>query len=285
MRRFVIALAAVTALAAAPAMAWGANGHRIVGAIAQRELSGRTRATVELLLGPEGLAEASTWPDFMRSAPEPFWQKTASPWHFVTVPAGKTYAEVGAPPEGDAVTALARFAAQVRDRNAPLADRQLALRFIVHIVGDLHQPLHVGNGTDKGGNDVKVTFFKEATNLHAVWDSGLIDQEKLSYSEWSDWLSARLTPQQVIDWGTSDPQVWIGESVAIRDRIYPAKPDLSFDYVFQNKPAVEQQLSKAGVRLAAYLNRLFAEDVPASPGCTAGTVNPPAPAVADPAPH
>ena len=224
-----------------------------------------TRREVRRILGVEGIAEASTWPDFERSNPDDFWQKEAGPFHYVTVPPGKTYAEVGAPPEGDAVTALHRFAATVRDPRANPEAKALALRFIIHIVGDLHQPLHAGNGTDKGGNDVKVRFFRDDTNLHAVWDSGLIDQEQLSFTEMAAWLFPRLTPAERRDWRTTDPAVWIGESVRLRDRIYPAPAatpgepvKLGNDYVFAWTASRDRRLEQAGVRLAAYLDALFA---------------------------
>ena len=217
-------LALLLVLVPAPALAWGKTGHRVIGAIAGRLVSRHTRAEVRRILGVEGLAEASTWPDFERSNPDPFWQKEAGPFHYVTVPPGKTYDVGMAPAEGDAVTALARFARTVRDAKASRDDKALALRFIIHIVGDLHQPLHAGNGTDKGGNDVKVVFNREATNLHAVWDSGLIDQDQLSYTELTAWLFRRITPGQRRDWRVTDPRVWIGESASLRDRIYPAPP-------------------------------------------------------------
>ena len=256
----LIALAALLAVATAPApaLAWGKTGHRVIGAIAQSQLTPRAAAQVKAILGVESLAEASTWPDFMRAEQTEFWQRTASPWHYVTVPSGKIYAEVGAPEQGDAVTALDRFAATIRDSKASLADKQLALRFIVHIVGDLHQPLHAGNGRDRGGNDVQVTFQGRQTNLHAVWDSDLVDDAQLSYTEYTAWLSARITPEQRAAWTTTDPRVWIGESTAIRDRIYPEKPEIGFAYIFKTKAIVEERLEQGGVRLAAYLNELFA---------------------------
>lgn len=258
----ILAPLAGLALALSPtaAFAWGKTGHRVIGAIAQRHLTPQAAAGVKRILGVETLAEASTWPDFMRSDPSDFWQHQASPWHYVTVPQGKTYAQVGAPPEGDAVTALTRFSAIVRDRKATFADKKLALRFITHLVGDLHQPLHAGNGTDKGGNDVSVTFAGKPTNLHAVWDSGLVDEEQLSYSEMADWLGARITPHDVTVWSTTNPGVWITESATLRDRIYPAKGEtsLSFRYVFDHSAQMELRLEQGGVRLAAYLNRLFA---------------------------
>ncbi|PZQ19291.1 MAG: S1/P1 Nuclease [Ancylobacter novellus] len=252
----------VTALLAAhplPAMAWGKTGHRAASAIAERYLSPQAIAGVATILGRETLAEASTWPDFMRSDPGEFWRSTASPWHYVTIAPGKAYADVGAPAEGDAVTALARFSATVRDPAAPLPERQLALRFIVHIVEDLHQPFHVGNGSDRGGNDVD-QFFGRDTTLHALWDEALIDEEKLSFTEWADKLSRRIEPDQLRKWSDPDPMTWVAESARIRDGLYPVGQNLRFEYGFQHLATLELRLAQAGVRTAAYLNQLFAAE-------------------------
>jgi hypothetical protein len=259
--RFLTPIASIAlAFAPAPAIAWGKTGHRVIGAIAQSYLTPQATAGVERILGNETLAEASSWADFMRSDPSDFWQHTASPFHYVTVPTGKTYAEVGAPPEGDAVTALARFSATVRDPKTTLADKRLALRFIVHIIGDLHQPLHAGNGTDKGGGSVEVTFAGKPTTLHAVWDSGLIDEEQLSFSEMAIWLRTRITPSNINAWSTTDPTVWIAEDTVLRDQIYPSpgETNLSYRYIFDHTAQMELRLEQGGVRLAAYLNHLFA---------------------------
>jgi hypothetical protein len=256
------AVLSITALslAAQPALAWSQTGHRVTGAIADAHLGPRARAAVTEILGPEGLAEASTWADTMRSSPERFWQKDANPWHYVTIPPGKTYADVGPPPEGDAITALERFSATLRDPKARPAERATALRFIVHIIGDLSQPLHVGRGgelADRGGNDIKVSWFGRPTNLHAVWDFDLVENERLAFTEWTTWLLAAATPAQMRDWSSPDPAQWLADSVAVRESIYPANPDLGYTYVFENRERVRQQLTKGGLRLAAYLNRLF----------------------------
>src|SRR6185369_348108 len=139
--KLLLAAAAAALLAPSPALAWGKTGHRVVAAIADTQLSGLARAHVrEILGGAESLDEAATWPDEMRSALGDFWQKTATPWHYVTLN-GITYDH--APPEGDALQALDHFRSVLRDPTASLADKQQALRFVVHLVGDLHQPLHV----------------------------------------------------------------------------------------------------------------------------------------------
>ena len=271
----VALLAAIVALTPSPVFAWGKTGHRVVAAIADTQLSGLARAHVKLILGPsESLDEAANWPDEMRSAPEPFWQKTATPWHYVTLN-GIIYDH--APPEGDALEALNHFSKVLQDPNASLADKQLALRFIVHLVGDLHQPLHVGKCCDKGGNDVKVTWFGKPTNLHAVWDSQLVDDEQLSFTEMTAKLERHISPEDVVKWWDINPRDWISESAEIRDTLYPrpgtppkkgAKgkdkkvPELSYSYVYKFTPVMERRLSQAGVRLAAYLNALFAEPQP-----------------------
>lgn len=256
----ILAFAAVSLAAIpAPALAWGKTGHRVVGQIADAHLSSKARAAVKRILGTETMAEASNWPDFMKSDPSPFWQKTASAWHYVTIPAGKTYAEAGAPSEGDAMSALDRFSATLRDRKASADDKRMALRFIIHIVGDLAQPLHNGNGNDRGGNDLKVTWFGKPTNLHSVWDSLLVDDEQLSFSEMATWLNARITSADLKAWSSPDPKVWMADSVMVRDQVYPPSGDiaLSYRYVYENTPRMELQLEKGGVRLASYLNNLF----------------------------
>ncbi len=242
------------------ALGWGSTAHRTAARLAEDYLSPEARVAVAEILGAETLAEASTWPDFMRADPDEFWQVTASPWHYVTVPRGKTYEEVGAPAQGDAVTALERFSADLRDPEISPEDRALALRFIVHIIGDLHQPLHVGNGTDRGGNDVQVTYFGRPTNLHRVWDSQLVDSEQLSYSEWVQWLGAKITAEDFRAWNDPNPLTWIAESANLRNRIYPDDPDLGWDYGFQWIATIRLRISQAGVRTAAYLNALFAGD-------------------------
>jgi hypothetical protein len=243
----------------AEALAWGQTGHRVTGAIAENYLNVKAQAAVQKILPLEDLAEASTYADEMRSNPDEFWQKEAGPYHYVTVPKGQTYADITAPEQGDAFTALAKFSATLQDPRASLEDKQVALRFIVHIIGDLHQPLHAGNGTDRGGNDVKLNFMRKDTNLHRVWDSELIDSRELSYSEWTQRLLRKISKEQARMWSVSDPKVWIAESIAIRDGIYPDSNEVSWDYLYANVPVTQLRMQMAGVRIAAYLNQLFAK--------------------------
>lgn len=273
--KIAVVLAAAAALVPSPALAWGKTGHRVVAAIADKQLSGLARANVEQILGHgESLDEAANWPDWMRSDPAPFWQKTSTPWHYVTLN-GIIYDH--APSEGDALEALGRFTRTLQDPNASLADKQMALRFVVHLIGDLHQPLHVGKCCDKGGNDVKVKWFGRDLNLHSVWDSAMIDDEQLSFTEFAAKLDRHISPQDVVAWWDINPRDWISESAQIRDTLYPpppkaapkgkkskgpAVPELSYAYVYRFTPVMERRLSQGGVRLAAYLNYIFATPQP-----------------------
>ena len=241
-------------------LAWGQTGHRVTGEIAEKYLTDNARTAITNLLGVETLAQASTWPDEMRSNPSHFWQKEAWRLHFTTVPDGKTYADVGAPEGGDAMTALSSSTGDLLDKDASVEEKQLALRFIVHIIGDLHQPLHVGNGTDKGGNDFKVEFFWDDSNLHRVWDSGMIDKEQLSFTEWTKWLNATITDKELKDWAQTDPEVWMAESQKIRMEIYPeVDTPISWTYKYQHLPTVKLRLKQAGVRIAHYLNEVYSK--------------------------
>jgi hypothetical protein len=234
------------------AFAWGQTGHRVTGAIAEQYLTPKARTAIHVLLPLEDLAEASTYADEMRSNPKEFWQKIARPFHYVTIPAGKRYAQIGAPKEGDAVSALTMFSTTLR-----VEQKRLALRFVIHIIGDLHQPLHAGNGKDKGGNDIKINFFWKDSNLHRVWDSEMLDQRQLSYTEWTAQLSRKISPQDVKAWSVTDPLIWIAESSRIRDEIYPQEEKISWDYLYVHMPQVKRRLQMAGVRMAAYLNEIY----------------------------
>ena len=270
------ALLAVSGLAlnAAPVAAWGPTGHRIVAQIAQDNLSGQTRAHVEEILGREGLAEAATWPDEQKSNPAEFWRDEASPWHYITLKAEQKAKDLVHPLQGDAVTALEKFTQELRDPDTSPEERALALRFIVHLVGDLHQPLHAGKEGDRGGNDAMVQWFDDPVqrNLHWVWDEGMIDKQQISFTENADRLENRMTPQQVIQWWDPKPNDWINESIALRNRIYPmpsaeygngtveAPFKLEYHYVYDWKPSMELRLEQAGIRLAAYLDWVFSGD-------------------------
>jgi hypothetical protein len=267
MRKLLLLAATALSVHSVPAHAWGPTGHRVTGKIAQTYLTPEAQTEISRLLGVESLAEASTWPDFMRSNPSDYWRKGASPWHYITVPLDTTYSTSIAPPEGDAMTALKMFTDQITDETLPIAQRQLALRFTIHLIGDLHQPLHTGKPGDRGGNRVNVMFKDKPTNLHTLWDEDLLEDENLSYTEKAHWLQRRITTDQQVIWADTNPNTWVAESIILRDRIYEGigphdrdtLPNLSYDYVYKHRVDVDLRLQQSGVRMAAYLNEVFAK--------------------------
>ena len=155
------------------------------------------------------------------------------------------------------IEAIARFERILADPAAPKVERQQALKWLVHLVGDIHQPLHVGRGDDRGGNEVVVLWFGEPSNLHSVWDSGLIGRAELSSTELAEKVDI-ATAEEVKAWQASTPLDWAGESSASLDKLYLiGDRKLSFRYVFDQWPTVEKRIAQAGVRLAGLLDRLL----------------------------
>lgn len=236
------------------AVAWGPTGHRTVARIAERHLNPQAARAVTNLLAPEQLAFVATWADEIRS--EPDWAK-AEAWHWVTIPDAQTYDGKSRNPGGDVLEAISRFEKVVGDRTAPAPERTQALKWLTHLVGDLHQPLHVGRGDDHGGNDILVLWFNEPTNLHSVWDSKLIEASALSFSELVEMLD-HPTSAQVQEWQASGPLGWARESQDLRGTCYEVGDRrLSYRYVHDHWPTVQRRLLQAGVRLAGVLNQLL----------------------------
>ncbi|MDR0779813.1 MAG: S1/P1 nuclease [Pseudomonadales bacterium] len=287
MRRLIaVLLLCLSALPASSALAWGQRGHRIIGHLAERHLSAASQAAVRTLLDGDDLATASTWADTMRNAtdnPE-FWNRYASTWHYVNLPKGVNH-YAAAPHDndtGDALQALAAFSAILRDapvpagpvrkglefyfgdlRRDPRAVKAFALRFMIHILGDLQQPLHCGYAEDRGGNRVPLTWFGHPTNLHTVWDSLLVENAQLSDTAYANRLERRIAQTPLSDlrqMEQGDPQQWLNDARALLDRLYARhsqNPALNGAYAAEFTPAMELQLERGGLRTATVLNRLF----------------------------
>ena len=259
MNRRTSSVALIAILIPSVCFAWGRDGHRITGFIAAKYLTPRARAAIRDLLGDESLADVSTWPDEIRRQ-----RKHTAPWHYAN-PAPDSDGfnlDRDCPDEGCVVSAIIKYSHVLRDKTASREDRIEALKFVVHFVGDVHQPLHLGNARDRGGNDIKVTFFENNTNLHSLWDSGMIRRTKKGWTEYATELAAKITPQERVLYGTLDPVVWATESQTLaHSNAYDVPKDgqLGQDYLDKNMPVVERRLSMAGVRLAALLNVVFDE--------------------------
>jgi len=234
---------------------WGQNGHRIVGDIAADYLSPKARRAVDRILGPTSIAIASTWMDRIKANPD---YDYTHDWHWVTIPDGMTYEETEKNPNGDLIKSLRTIISDLKSGDLSKEEEAKKLKMLIHLVGDIHQPLHVGNGKDRGGNSTKVEWFYRNSNLHRVWDSDMIDSRQLSYTEFSDAVN-HPTKQQIKTWQDSNVLDWAYESMELRDEVYdlPKDHQLGYQYQYKNRDILDRQLLKSGVRLAGVLNDIY----------------------------
>jgi hypothetical protein len=259
-----ITLAFVLAMAPA-AQAWGPHGHRIATRVAEARLTPAARAAVrELLHEGDNLTDVSTWADEEGHDAVP----GSASWHYVNVPLSATRYDARFCPGGTCVVArIKHFRSLLADRSAPRRERQRALLFLVHLIEDIHQPLHVGDNRDRGGNLAQVQFLGEGTNLHRLWDSGLINVIDRNEHAWVERIGRLLTAENVRSWSRGSVEDWATESLLESRKAYyfPAgarQPMLSGtrlgdDYVAMARPILERRLAQAGVRLANELNALY----------------------------
>lgn len=250
-------------------ISWGVTGHRTVGRIAENHLSANAKAAVKELLGHVSLADVSTWADEVRNQPE--YRHTA-PWHFLNLPLGLSYPEFEKQVEGmsqeNVYSALLNQEHILSDKTTTREQKTEALKFIVHFVGDLHQPMHVSRAEDKGGNTIQLNYGGTGTNLHSLWDTKLLEHQGLTYEQLADQYD-HASPEQIRQW-QSDPLIkWIWESYEISSRLYveiDAMKDRTIDdsYYQAHIAIIRDRIEKAGIRLAGVLNQLFSKGLPPS---------------------
>lgn len=243
---------------------WSGDGHQLVCEVAWRHLSPAARTMVLQLRADETgtFAESCTWADEVRpDRPETY------NYHFVSIPGGAAGVDLrrdcGDPAKRCAIWAIKHYAIVLTDRAATPTQRQEALKFLGHFVGDLHQPLHAGRPHDRGGNDVKVSFFgnagsaERAMNLHSVWDSQILRRANIGWPESADELVSGITTQQVSQWATADVIGWANESYRIdEDFVYGVPPGGNIDHAYYNRALAiaRVRLQQGGIRLAHLLN-------------------------------
>ncbi len=262
------------------ASAWSVLGHRLVGELAQRQLTPAANAQVAALLAGEpepSLGGVSAWADRLRDT-DAQRSKETSRWHYVNFPAGQcAYDAARDCPGGNCVVgAIQAQRVALRDRSRPLAERRDALKFLVHFVGDVHQPLHASNRKDKGGNEFQISLRTDlkpeayamkhyangvmGTNLHAVWDYYILGSAGLGASTYAERLASAPLARSRIGKGL-DPGAWAGESCQLIDakRLYPKSRKMDSAYLTAQRPLAEQQVQVAAKRLADLLNDTFTE--------------------------
>lgn len=233
--------------------AWGADGHRLIAEYAVTRLSPAARTQVDRLLALEPgatLASVSTWADEVRSP-------TTAAWHYLNFPrdAGCRYEGDRMCVQGNCVVGAIDRQMAVLASDAPEERRLLALKYVVHFVGDVHQPLHAGFADDRGGNSHQLQAYGRGTNLHALWDSAMLQQ-------WPGGIAAlkETMEKMPVTAGTSDPRAWAENSCRVVSAagFYPERRTLDEGYAAQWNARVARQLAAAGQRLAEALNAALA---------------------------
>jgi hypothetical protein len=233
---------------------WGATGHRTTGWIAEKYLNKKARKALQRLLKGQSLAMATTWMDEVKSDSTFDYMND---WHWVTVPSGKTYDQTNKNPKGDLIQTIERVVAELKSKKLTEAEQEQRIKILIHLIGDIHQPLHVGGRDDQGGNDVKVKWFKSDSNLHKVWDSEMIDDTKLSYTELGQSLN-QPSEGELSLWQKSSVRNWANENRQLEKQVYEiGNGKLGYKYSYLNLHIVRKRLLQAGVRIAGVLNEIY----------------------------
>lgn len=238
-------------------ISWGRTGHNVIGRIAANHLTPEAKSAVSELLGNESLADVASWADDTRD------RSTAS-WHFINVELGLSYDDFRQQVSSkvDVYTALLKEEQILADGNASGPDRINALKFVVHFVGDIHQPMHVSRAEDKGGNSIQVRYDDQGTNLHSLWDTKLLEHAGLSEEQLASKID-KATLSQMKKWQSDDAMRWAWESYQISLRLYGEieKGGVNIDdaYYQAHIPIVYNRIEMAGIRLAGVLNGIFAK--------------------------
>lgn len=251
----------LTSVLSVSAFAWGTTGHRIVGQIADSYLTSKAKAAIKKILETESVAIASNWADFVKSDTAYNYLYN---WHFINLKAGMDKTAFTAYLKNDtatdAYTKLNFLIKELKKKNLAPDKKKMYLYLLIHITGDIHQPMHVSRAEDQGGNKIKVQWFNEPTNLHSVWDDKLIELQKLSYTEYTANINhSTLAGRQLLQ--KQPTTEWFFESYELANKIYSGitEPEqkLGYRYNYDNIAMLNQQLLKGGIRLAGLLNEIF----------------------------
>ena len=248
------------------AHAWNGAGHRLVANLAEPHLSPQARTEVQRLLALEGassMADVASWADDLRNTGTDL-ARHSTRWHFVNMAEdGCAFDAARHCPDGDCVVAAIRDqAAILADRDRPDAERLQALKFVIHFVGDAHQPMHAGYAHDRGGNKLQVHVHGKGSNLHALWDDDLLASAGLDEAEYAARLQVapdRLTPDTG-PYTPSAPAVWVEQScrIATAPGVYPDRAKIDEAYLDRHRATAERQVQLGGARLARLLNDVLA---------------------------
>ena len=247
--------------------AWGPTGHDVVASIAEQNLTKKARKAIDKILEGKSIVYYSSWMDSIQNSP--YWNdgyNKSKTWHYGNVDKGYTYQTMEKNEAGDVVTALNFITDELKNNFTNLTDSVKCdyIKMVVHMVGDMHCPMHAGRRTDKGGNGMKVKWFGQTTNLHSIWDSKIVESaRKWSYTEWTNHLDRTSKEyKKSVMCGTFED--WFNETVEGAASIYnyvesidAEVPNLSYQFIFDFSPLLENRLLIGGYRLAYVLNTIF----------------------------
>ena len=243
------------------AFGWGQKGHDVTVYIAENHLTPTAYAAISELLDGKSMVYWANWLDNASHTPEYAYSKT---WHYKNIDDGMNYEEAPLHPDGDIVRAIYEQVDIIKNPGTSKEDKQLGLKILVHLMGDLHQPMHMGHASDLGGNRWNVSYFGRESNLHSVWDSSVPESaHKWTYSEWNDQINRSTPAETALILLEGKPEKWGQETFEICKDIYAKTPQgtkISYDYVSEWTPVVENQFLKGGLRLADVLNSIFDEE-------------------------
>jgi hypothetical protein len=248
---FLLVLACLTAV---ESFGWGATGHRVTGYVANQYLNAKAKKRIAIILEQESIAMASTWMDDIRSDST---YNYVIDWHYTTIPDGQRYEDVESKPDGKIVMMIEKLMADLKSHKLTRKQEKESLKMLIHLVGDIHQPLHVGRPGDRGGNDVKLKWFGGDSNLHRVWDSDMIDGTKLSYTELAESL---IKPDKTVvtKWQAANVRAWAQESTGFRTQVYDiGKGSLGYQYQYKYFGIARERMLQAGIRLGGILNQIY----------------------------
>lgn len=256
MKRYIIIVVAL--LSYLPSFGWGQKGHDVVAYIAECNLKPEVYQKVVKKLGDHSLVYYANWLDNASYSDQYRYTKS---WHYANVDEGYTYDTMPKNEKGDVVTAINGIIAELKSGKLSAEQENVRLRMLIHLVGDIHCPMHAGHLSDRGGNSVIVKFFDKETKLHSLWDTALVEAaHKWSYTEWEQQLNRYCTAECKAELSKGEATDWLNESHAIATEIYKATPEkrkVSYDYIAYYAPVIEQRLLAGGLRLARILNEIY----------------------------
>ena len=251
-------LAGTLLLSAGSAFGWGQKGHDVTAAIAEKHLTKAAQDSVKKILKGKSLVYYANWPDNAAHTDEYAFSKT---WHYKNIDADQTYESAPNIPEGNIISAINQQAAILDNPRSTEHEKWLALVFVTHFMGDLHQPMHMGRAVDRGGNNHKIKYFGGDTNLHSIWDSKLVESaHKWGYTEWVEQIDRAGCAERCAILAQGNPDKWGKETYEIAKQVYEQTPEgtnVGFDYIAEWTPVIENQFLRGGLRLADLLNSIF----------------------------